>query len=262
MASLQLHGLQFGRSGRALNQPLDLQGRAGEVWAVLGENGVGKSSLLLTLAGLLPPVAGRASVDGVDVRRCPRKLLARRIGLLLQQAQLDFPFTVREAVGAGRYAHRQGWQSLGLADEPLIEQAIAECGLAALADERVDRLSGGEQRRVALATLFAQDPGVLLLDEPANHLDLRHQARLLGQIRELAQQRQRLVIMTVHDINVAAHYADRILLLYPDGGHDSGMTGQMLTAERLERVFNYPVTRIGDGAQSFWLPDTAPRGRD
>lgn len=256
MPSLQLDALQFGRAGQALAEPLDLQGRAGEVWAVLGENGVGKSSLLLTLAGLLPPIGGRVYIDGVDVRRCPRKLLARRIGLLLQQAQLDFPFTVREAVDAGRYAHRQGWQSLGRADEPLIEQAIAECGLEALAGERVDRLSGGEQRRVALATLFAQDPGVLLLDEPANHLDLRHQAHLLGRIRQLARLRQRLVLMTVHDINVAARYADRILLLYPDGGHDSGSTGQMLTAERLERVFNYPVTRVGEGEQIFWIPDS------
>lgn len=257
MASLQLDGLAFGRGGRALAQPLDLRAEAGEVWAVLGENGVGKSSLLLTLAGLLPAVAGRVCVDGVDIRRCPRKLLARRIGLLLQQARLDFPFTVTEAVSAGRYAHRQGWQALGASDTPFIEAAIQACGLETLASARVDQLSGGEQRRVALATLLAQDPGVLLLDEPANHLDLRHQARLMAQVQTLAHDSGRLVFMSVHDINLAARHADRILLLYPDGGHDSGPASAMLTEERLARVFNHPVERVGEGDRALWVPRSA-----
>ncbi|WP_165857559.1 ABC transporter ATP-binding protein [Marinobacter sp. JSM 1782161] len=257
MPSLQLDGLTFGRGDRALAEPLDLQAEGGEVWAILGENGVGKSSLLLTLAGLLPVLAGRVFVDGVDIRRCPRKVLARRVGLLLQQSPMDFPFTVTEAVGAGRYAHRPGWQALGANDQVIIRRALASCGLEGLAEARVDRLSGGEQRRVAMATLLTQAPGVLLLDEPVNHLDLRHQAELMATLCALAREQRRLVVMTVHDINLAARYADRVLLLYPDGHHDAGSASEMLSSERLQRVYSYPVERVGEGGDSFWRP--APR---
>jgi iron complex transport system ATP-binding protein len=254
MASLQLDQLTFGRGREPLTTPLALKAESGEIWAVLGENGVGKSTLLATLAGLLEPVGGRVCIDGVDVRRCPRKLLARRVGLLLQQAPMDFPFTVYETVSAGRYAHRPGWAGLGTEDDPLIEQAITVCGLQAHRLLPVDRLSGGEQRRVALATILAQNPGILLLDEPVNHLDLRYQAHLLEELRMLARAQGRLVILTVHDINVAARLADRVLLLYPDGQHEQGATTEMLTEQRLGRVFSHPVQRVGDDTLGLWLP--------
>ena len=253
MAALHIDSLVYGRQGRALASPLSLQAAAGEVWAVLGENGVGKTTLLHTLARLTPPLQGKVFIDGVDTARCPRKLLARRLGLLLQQSSLDFPFTLGECVMAGRYAHRQPWQAPTPADQAAVDQALVHCGLAGREQERVQRLSGGEQRRLAIATLLAQDTGVLLLDEPINHLDLRYQATLMAHFCHLAHEQRRLVFMSVHDINLAARYADRVLLLYPDGQHAAGPATDMLRRDHLERVFRYPLREVGDGEQRFWI---------
>lgn len=253
MPSLQLEQLQYGRTGRPLNEPLTLRAEPGEVWAVLGENGVGKSTLLLTLARILPPLRGRVHLDGVDLARCPRKLLAQRLGVLLQQSFAEFPFTVSEAVMAGRYAHRKPWQAPSEADREAVQAALAVSGLAELSDQSADRLSGGEQRRLAIATTLAQDAGVYLLDEPVNHLDLRHQAALMQHFCRLAREHQRLVILSVHDINLAARHADKVLLLYPDGRAESGSASELLVQEKLEKVFRQPLEQVGEGAARFWM---------
>lgn len=253
MSSLQIEQLQYGRRGRALNEPLTLRAKPGEVWAVLGENGVGKSTLLLTLARLLAPVAGRVHLDGVDLARCPRKLLALRLGVLLQQGGSEFPFTVFESAMAGRYAHRKPWHGPSPDDVNAVMRALEICGLEDHAESSVARLSGGEQRRLAIATTLAQDAGVYLLDEPVNHLDLRHQAGLIRHFCRLAHEDQRLVILSVHDINLAARYADRVLLLYPDGRTESGSAREMLVRERLEQVFRQPLEEVGDGDRRLWI---------
>lgn len=251
MPALQVDQLVFGR-GQALCSPLSLQAGAGQIWAILGENGVGKSSLLLTLAGLLRPLGGRVYLDGVALTQYPRKVLAQRLGLLLQSAPVEFPFRVREAVAAGRYAHRRLWGGLSAADQTRIDDALAHVGLADLADRPADQLSGGEQRRLAIATLLVQDPGVLLLDEPANHLDVRHQMRLMRLLRTQTE-RGRLVMFSTHDVNLAARHADRVLLLYPGGAHESGEPGWLLTPERLSRVYGHPLVVVGEGDARCWL---------
>lgn len=253
MPSLQLEQLQYGRAGQALNQPLTLRAEPGEVWAVLGENGVGKSTLLLTLARVLPPLSGRVHLDGVDLARCPRKVLARRLGVLLQQGFAEFPFRVFEAAMAGRYAHRKPWQAPSAQDRESVQAALAVCGLSDLSEQPADRLSGGEQRRLAIATTLAQDAGVYLLDEPVNHLDLRHQAALMQHFRDLAHQHQRLILLSVHDINLAARHADKVLLLYPDGRAEAGNASELLVQAKLEKVFRQPLEQVGDGASRLWM---------
>ena len=253
MASLQLNSLCFGYAGQSFNRPLTLDIRSGQFWAVLGENGVGKSTLMATLAGLMPAVSGHVFVDGVDIRRCPRKVLARRLGLLLQQVDASFPYSVREAVSAGRYAHRPPWRRLNAEDHRQVAQALARTGLEELADRRTDELSGGEQRRVAIATLLAQHPGVLLLDEPVNHLDVRHEVELMGHFRDYAAQ-EGLVMVSLHDVNLASQYADRLLLLYPDGDWEEGEPDTLLTEERLERLSGVPLSAVGSDEYRFWVP--------
>lgn len=253
MASLQVDQLCVGRGGHALNQALTLQASAGQVWAVLGENGSGKSTLLHTLAGLLKPVTGQVSVDGVDIRRCPRKLLARRLGLVMQQASLAFPYSVREMVSAGRYAHRPPWGGLTEQDQQAINEALAATALQPLAERPINHLSGGEQRRVAIATVLAQQPGVLLMDEPVQQLDMRHQVSLMRHCRTLAES-GRLVVLSLHDVNLARQHADQLLLLYPDGDWETGIPDQLLSASRLEHLYGVPLQDLGQGPHHFWAP--------
>lgn len=254
MPSLQIDQVCYGWDA-PLGSALSLQAKPGEVWAILGENGVGKSALLHTLGGLKRPLGGRVLVDGVDIARCPKKLLARRLGLLLQQPPLPFPFSVWESVAAGRYAHRKLWCGFSATDEHAVAAALTAVGLNEKAAARVDRLSGGEQRRVAIATLLAQEPGVLLLDEPANHLDLRHQALLLKHLCAMAHAGDRLLIMSMHDVNLAASYADQVLLLYPDGSHESGPVATLLDAQKLSRLYTHPLRVIRDGERALWIAE-------
>lgn len=260
MPSLQIDSLCFGYTGKAMNQPLSLEAHAGEFWAVLGENGVGKSTLLATLADLLRPVSGHVFVDGVSVRRLPRKILARRLGLLLQHVDVSFPYSVRETVGAGRYAHRAPWSALGRRDREIVDWALTQTGLHALAERRADQLSGGEQRRAAIATLLAQQPGVMLLDEPVNHLDVRHEVDLMTHFREYATEGG-VVMVSLHDVNLASQYADRLLLLYPDGDWEQGEPETLLTEARLERLYGVPLHAVGSHEYRFWVPLGKPTRR-
>ncbi|MEQ6886250.1 ABC transporter ATP-binding protein [Salicola sp. Rm-C-2C1-2] len=253
MASLQLDRLVFGHRGEALTEPVTVEARSGEFWAVLGENGSGKSTLMATLAGLLPPLQGQVAVDGVNLKRIPRKVLARRLGLLLQHQDVAFPYSVREAVSAGRYAHRPPWRPLSRADHAMVERALEETGLLELASMRADQVSGGEQRRVAIATLLAQEPGALLLDEPVNHLDVRHEVALMDRFRDYADD-ERLIMVSLHDVNLASQYADRLLMLYPDGTWEAGEAATLLTEDRLEHLYGVPLKEVGSAETPFWVP--------
>lgn len=253
MASLQLDRLVFGRRHHGLTDPVTLEAGSGEFWAVLGENGCGKSTLMATLAGLLPPVQGQVAVEGVNLRRMPRKVLARRLGLLLQHQDVAFPYSVRETVSAGRYAHRPPWRSLCQRDHAVVEQALEEAALSELAHLRADQLSGGEQRRVAIATLLAQEPSAMLLDEPVNHLDVRHEVALMDRFRDHADD-GRLVMVSLHDVNLASQYADRLLMLYPDGTWEAGDAAGLLTEDRLEHLYGVPLKAVGSGSAPFWVP--------
>lgn len=253
MASLQLDQLVFGHRGQGLTEPVTIEARSGEFWAVLGENGSGKSTLMATLAGLLPPLQGQVTVDGVNLGRMPRKVLARRLGLLLQHQDVAFPYSVRDTVSAGRYAHRPPWRPLRREDRTVVAQALEEAGLSELADLRADQLSGGEQRRVAVATMLAQEPGVLLLDEPVNHLDVRHEVALMDRFRAYAEG-DRLIMVSLHDVNLASRYADRLLMLYPDGTWEAGNTAKLLTEDRLEHLYGVPLKEVGSEETPFWVP--------
>ena len=254
MASLQIDELVYGRSGKGLNKPLNIQAHDGECWVILGENGSGKTTLLATLAGLLRPIAGQVYIDGVALRRCPRKVLAQRLGLVTQQPQASFPFTVRESVSAGRYAHRAPWTGHDAKDRDAVARALQATGLAEYAERRLDRLSGGEQRRAAIATLLAQNPGAMLLDEPVQDLDVRHEVALMNHFRHLTEE-QHLVMLSLHDVNLAQQYADKILMLYPDGTWETGEPQTLITTERLERLYGVRLRAVGGLRDHFWVPD-------
>jgi iron complex transport system ATP-binding protein len=236
---------------RALVSGLSVEFSPGEVIAILGCNGSGKTLTLHTLAGLRPPRDGAVHLDGVPFDKLGRRAVALRLGLLAQDLEDAFVTTALEMVLIGRHPHLGLWQWETADDVRISRESLAAVGLIELADRRTDTLSGGEQRRVAVAALLAQQPGIFLLDEPTNHLDPHHQIGVLGLFRELARSGS-IVITTLHDPTLAARFADRVLLLFGDGRWSVGPVREALTAEKLSALYDSPMIEIEkDGRRVF-----------
>jgi iron complex transport system ATP-binding protein len=240
--------------GRRLVDALDFSVAAGQFVCVLGANGAGKSLTLHTLAGLRPPAAGSVRLCGRSLGDWPRRERARRLGLLTQVSEDPFPGTVLDAVLVGRHPHVSLWHWESEADVAVARAALAACDLAGLEERAIDTLSGGERRRVALAAVLAQDPDVLLLDEPQNHLDPHHQLDVLRLLRARAD-RGRAVVATLHDPSLAARFADQVLLLYGDGRWACGDTATTLTAAALSDMYEVHFEEVLVGGRRLFLND-------
>ncbi len=254
---LEARDLTLEAGDRLLCAGLDLHLRPGQCWGMLGRNGAGKTTLLHTLAGLRAPRCGRVRLDGRRIDAWYGRARARRLGLLPQDSVDVFPATVLETALIGRHPHLGPWRMEGEEDLILARAALAEVGLGAAAGRSVATLSGGERRRLALATLLVQAPRVWLLDEPSNHLDISHQVRLLARLRDRALTADGVVLMTLHDVNLALRLCDRLLLLYGDEAGTCEVLDSVdaLTAGRLERVYGHPMTEVVARGQRAFLPD-------
>ena len=236
---------------RELVRELSVEFAPGEVVAILGRNGSGKTLTLHTLAGLRRAAAGEVWLDGAPLLQFKRRSVALRLGLLPQDLEDAFVTTAMETVLIGRHPHLALWQWETAEDERLAREALAAVDLQDFAVRHTDTLSGGEQRRVAVAALLAQQPGIFLLDEPTNHLDPHHQLAVLGLFRGLADQ-GRTVVTTLHDPTLAARFADRALLLFGDGRWSLGPVSSALTAGSLSELYLAPMMELGkDGRRVF-----------
>ena len=213
MTTLHADAVTAGYGARTVLHACTLSVGRGEVVAIVGPNGAGKSTLLRVLAGLLRPSSGAVRIDGVDVATLARPHLARRIAVVPQIFDTLFPFSVREVVALGRTARLGMFGGASRTDAAAVERAIADLDLGDLAPRRIDRLSGGERQRAVLAMALAQEADVLLLDEPTVHLDPAHQVTMLRLIRELACARGLAVAAVLHDLNLAASMAARIVVI-------------------------------------------------
>ncbi len=248
---LAARDLEVTVGARRLVSGLSLQFRPGEFVAVLGRNGSGKTLTLHTLAGLRRPQAGGVYVDGAAMESLSRRAVALRLGLLAQDVEESFVTTALEAVLVGRHPHLKLWEWESAEDERIALAALAAVDLEGFAGRRTDTLSGGELRRVAVAGLLAQGPGVFLLDEPSNHLDPAHLLGILGLFRELCGA-GKTVIATLHDPTVAARFADKALLLFGDGRWAAGEAAELLSAERLSELYQSPMLEFQqDGRRIF-----------
>jgi iron complex transport system ATP-binding protein len=254
-ALFEAQGLTVSIAGQTVCRDLDLALRPGESWALLGRNGAGKTTLLHTLAGLRTADAGRLKLLGEDLTTLPRRRIAQALGVLPQDTPDLFPATVLETALIGRHPHLIGLAWEGDEDRSLARAALVEVGLEGLENRAVTTLSGGERRRLALATLRCQDPAVALLDEPANHLDLKHQVALLGTLRERAQVEGHALLMVLHDVNLAARHCDHALLLFDDGEHVAGPFKKVVDEAALTRLYGHPVLRVEGPRGTAWLPD-------
>lgn len=245
-------GLQV--AGRQLVTDLNMTLHAGQSLAVLGQNGSGKTTLLHTLMRF------RAAQSG-EIRLCGRKLeqwrgrdLARHTGIVFQQHNDEMPATVMETVLLGRYPHSAPWQWEGEEDRRVALEALQAMALEHLADRQINSLSGGERQRLALATLLSQNPTLLLLDEPGNHLDVAFQIRSLSLLREHLQKTGTALIMATHDINLAARFCQQVLLLDGNGHHELGPTEETLTEARLSKVYSHPIRSVQHEGRTLFYP--------
>ncbi|HUA89302.1 MAG TPA: ABC transporter ATP-binding protein [Steroidobacteraceae bacterium] len=236
---------------RELVRALSVEFRAGELLAILGRNGSGKTLTLHTLAGLKPPGAGSVRLGGTEVGALSRRQVALRLGLLPQDLEEAFVSTVMETVLIGRHPHLALWEWESAADERIARAALEAVEMGGFAARRTDTLSGGEQRRVAVAALLAQEVSTYLLDEPTNHLDPHHQLAVLSLFRRRADAGA-TVITTLHDPTLAARFADRVLLLFGDGRWVLGPVASALSAPALSELYLTPMLEIGqDGRRVF-----------
>ena len=241
---LSVAGLSIVVGGRALVKYLSLGVRRGEFLAILGRNGSGKTLTLHALAGLNGAQSGRVLLDGEDLDAMPRRRIARRLGLLLQDREESLALSALESALVGRHPHLKFWQREGAQDLAIAQAALRRVGLSDFARRSVATLSGGEQRRAAMASLLTQQPQIYLLDEPTNHLDPHHQIEVLEVFRQLCREGAS-VIATLHDPTLAERYADRALLLYGDGRYRLGPVAEVLTAEELSALYLTPICAIG-----------------
>jgi len=245
---LEAAGLGLSAGGRELVRALDLSLAPGQYWALLGRNGAGKTSLIHALAGLRSPQAGTIALDGIPLVAHRRGDLARRIAVLLQDEETDFWGSVLEYVMLGRYPHsRSAW---GRDDEgaALARGALAELDLADRSAQAYRTLSGGERQRSRIAQVLVQDAEILLLDEPLQHLDLRHQAQVMRALTGRAAA-GKTVLAALHEPGHAARHCGFSVLLYDAGRASLGRSSEMLTQANLEALYQCPLEEAG--ARSF-----------
>lgn len=234
-------------------QGLDLQIESGQSWAVLGMNGVGKTTLLHTLAGLRSPQAGTIELLGKDIDQLSKRHIAQTLGLLLQDYEDAFPGTVMQTVLTGRHPHMTHWQWESAEDIAIATEALSFVDLKDFAERSILTLSGGERRRVALASLLCQQPRLFLLDEPTNHLDLRYQHQLLEGLSTQLKAQNKSAIMIMHDVNLATRYCDHALLLFNDGSHKTGNCSEVINRENLSRLYDYPMHSLKENNTEIFI---------
>jgi iron complex transport system ATP-binding protein len=250
---LHTEALSVRVANRTLLADLELDVRAGEFIALLGRNGCGKSLTLLTLAGLRRADGGGILLSGQPIARMSRHAIARQLGLLTQDREEALPLTTLENVLLGRHPHIPPWRGESAHDRAIAREALAAMGVSEHAGRLLDSLSGGEQRRAAMAALLAQQPAVFLLDEPTNHLDPHHQLLVLDCFRARCRDGA-AVIASLHDPSLALRYADRVLLMLGDGRWKLGPARQLLNAEELSALYLTPLCELGSGERRAFIP--------
>lgn len=254
MTTLQANQLTLSRGKRTLCRDLSFTIQRGDFTGILGPNGSGKSTLLLTLAGHLAPEQGHVLLNQQPLSSLSSREVARQIGILFQNGQYSFPQSVRDFCLAARFPHQSVIhpEHTAAQDIQITTQALIAAELSTLAENNIQHLSGGEQRRAALAALLVQSPDFLLLDEPVNHLDLRHQIQMMRLLRSLTN--EHAVVMSLHDINLAQRFCSKIILMFDDGNTLQGETAAVLTPDNLSRLYHHPIDAAYMDGQPYWLP--------
>jgi len=262
--ALELTGVDAVYPGRPGSKPvlahIDLRLEEGEVLALIGPNGAGKSTLLRVAAGVLPPAAGRVLLEDRDLSTLPARERARHIAVVPQEGPIPSGLFVREMVSLGRTPYSRLLLGPTAGDRDAVDWALSAAGVHDLADRFVEELSGGERQRVILARALAQQPRLLLLDEPTANLDLHHQVAMLELVRGLSRSQGLAVLAAIHDLQLAALYCDRVALL--SGGEivSQGAPEVVLTAPLLHAAFGQRVVLSAHPTHGVPLVALVPNG--
>ena len=243
---LAAEGVRLGYGDRTIVDDLDLEIVHGTITTVIGPNGCGKSTLLRALGRLLAPSRGQVLLDGRRIDRMPTKEVATVLGLLPQAPTAPEGLTVGDLVARGRHPHQAWYRQWSGDDEEAVAEALAWTGIADLAERPVDELSGGQRQRAWISMALAQGTELLLLDEPTTFLDLSHQVEVLELVTRLNTERGRTVVMVLHDLNLAARYADRLVAMKDGVIRAQGTPAEVITEPLLREVFGLDARVVPD----------------
>ncbi|MGW4296356.1 ABC transporter ATP-binding protein [Micromonospora chersina] len=238
--------LTLGYDRRTVAEDLTVAVPDGSFTVIIGPNACGKSTLLRALARLLRPARGTVLLDGADIHRRPARQVARTLGLLPQSATAPDGLTVAELVSRGRYPHQGLLRQWSREDERVVDRAMADTGVAELADRPVDELSGGQRQRVWIAMALAQQTPLLLLDEPTTYLDIAHQVEVLDLCARLHEEQGRTLVAVLHDLHQAARYATHLVAMRDGRVVAAGDPRRIVTTDLVEEVFGLPCRIIED----------------
>ncbi len=238
---LEIRDLSVGYGRRRVLEQINLKASEGEVVGVIGPNGSGKTTLLKAITKVLEPISGTVHINGTNVDEMQSKEIAKKVAVVSQVISINFEFTVEDIVLMGRTPYIKGSETVE--DINIVRDAMEKTNTLFLKDRLITQLSGGELQRVIIARAFAQNPKVLLLDEPTSHLDITNQIDILNLVKH-ASRKGMVVVAVIHDLNLAAYYCDKICLLQDGELISVGTPYQVLTPHNIERAFNIPVEVI------------------
>ncbi|MCG7417894.1 MULTISPECIES: ABC transporter ATP-binding protein [Microbacterium] len=257
--TLRAEGVTLGYGDRTIVESLTLDVPPGRVTTIVGANACGKSTLLKAMARLLSPARGEVLLDGKAIHRLPTKQVARILGLLPQSPLAPDGIAVSDLVSRGRHPHQGALSRWTRADDEAVARALDATDTTHLADRHVDELSGGQRQRVWIAMALAQETDILLLDEPTTFLDISHQIDVLDLLTDLNRHRGTTVVMVLHDLNLAARYADHLVAMSAGRVIAAGDPGDVLTEDTVREVFGLDSRVVPDPLTG--RPMVIPLGR-
>lgn len=241
MYALKVEGLKFGYEEKIVLDNVSFKIEKGKFVSIIGPNGSGKSTLLKTLNNIYHPWEGNIYIEGKNIKAFKKKELAKKIALVPQDTNIDYEFTVEDVVLMGRHPYKGRFQKEDKDDYEIIDEALEMTNTKHLRGRMITEISGGERQRVIIAKALAQNPSIILLDEPTSHLDINHQIETLNLLRKLNKERGTTIILVIHDINLGVRYSDEIIMLNKEKIVSIGSPEDVITKENIELAYNIEV---------------------